>query len=297
MRMQSPMVIHYETEHTDAPFYMLYGEVNSSYPLHRHEFFEFSYARSGSGTEIINGTAYRMQEGACTFLFPYQCHEIHADPESPLQLYSCALKMEDLLSEGHLGLGLTRIVTADVDCPPTAQLNLEETARMHSIFAAMSREFQKTQGFWRDSLLRCQVFEALLLFDRARKNREHPAPAQFLRSSRADVWEIINFIELHASSAINLTNVASRFHLSVPYLSQLIKRYMGKGFTSYVHEVRIQYAMSLLLLTDLKITDIALEVGFRSFSAFSRVFHEQTGMGPAAYRRLKCSGPETCATI
>jgi AraC-like DNA-binding protein len=68
-------------------------------------------------------------------------------------------------------------------------------------------------------------------------------------------------------------------------LSKLLKRHLGTSFIDFIHELRIRQACSLLRSSDMSITDIALEVGFRSFASFSRVFNHLKGVTPSVYRK------------
>jgi AraC family transcriptional regulator len=52
----------------------------------------------------------------------------------------------------------------------------------------------------------------------------------------------------------------------------------------------VRRAKALLDLSDKGITEIGLEVGFSSASYFSRVFHEEVGVSPSAYRQGELAG-------
>jgi AraC-like DNA-binding protein len=54
---------------------------------------------------------------------------------------------------------------------------------------------------------------------------------------------------------------------------------------------RIERAKALLRETDRPVTEICLDVGFRSLGSFSMRFAEVVGMPPTAYRRV-AGGPE-----
>ena len=58
----------------------------------------------------------------------------------------------------------------------------------------------------------------------------------------------------------------------------------GINFTEYVSRVRIEKAKNLLLNPNLRISEIAYEVGFQSLTHFNRVFRKFVGQSPTAYR-------------
>lgn len=50
---------------------------------------------------------------------------------------------------------------------------------------------------------------------------------------------------------------------------------------------RVRKAQQLLLHTRHKISDIAGQCGFNSFSQFNRIFNKQSGMSPSAFRKAQ----------
>ena len=56
------------------------------------------------------------------------------------------------------------------------------------------------------------------------------------------------------------------------YFCKLFKRSTGLNFTDYVSRVRIEKAKNLLLNPNLRVSEIAYEIGFQSLTHFNRVF-------------------------
>ena len=56
------------------------------------------------------------------------------------------------------------------------------------------------------------------------------------------------------------------------------------SLTKYILAIRINKAESLLLTTDMNITEIAISSGFTDANYFSRVFKKETGKSPSKYR-------------
>jgi AraC-like DNA-binding protein len=68
------------------------------------------------------------------------------------------------------------------------------------------------------------------------------------------------------------------------YFCKLFKKATGLNFTDYVSRVRIEKAKNLLLNPNLRISEIAFEVGFQSLTHFNRVFKKIIGQSPTQYR-------------
>lgn len=68
------------------------------------------------------------------------------------------------------------------------------------------------------------------------------------------------------------------------HLSRLFQQVTRIRLTRYIHEVRLARAVQLLKHSNLKISSIALDCGFKSHRAFDRVFHQHMGFKPKLLR-------------
>lgn len=92
------------------------------------------------------------------------------------------------------------------------------------------------------------------------------------------------FINKHYKEELSLEKVAEYLQLSPSYLSNVFKKETGQNFIDYVTEVRIGRAKFLLKTTDLKMAEIAREVGYADEYYFSKVFKKNVGESPLKYR-------------
>ena len=66
--------------------------------------------------------------------------------------------------------------------------------------------------------------------------------------------------------------------------SATFKEYTGENFSSYLKNFRIDKSKKLLGNLDMNINEISREVGFEDARRFARVFKEETGITPTAWR-------------
>ena len=97
---------------------------------------------------------------------------------------------------------------------------------------------------------------------------------------------ILQYIQ-HNYQNLTLSFLAEFFHYSEPHLSTLIKQNTGCSFTALVKQLRMSDAVSYLLNTHMKISEIAECVGYNSADHFSRVFRSAYKMSPQEYRKRK----------
>ncbi|MGC8742579.1 MAG: helix-turn-helix domain-containing protein [Verrucomicrobiia bacterium] len=92
------------------------------------------------------------------------------------------------------------------------------------------------------------------------------------------------FITQHQTEDFSLEDVAKAVNASPYYFCKIFKKYTGINFTDYVSRIRIERAKNLLMNPNIRICEIAFEVGFQSLTHFNRVFKRTTGLSPSEYR-------------
>jgi len=93
-----------------------------------------------------------------------------------------------------------------------------------------------------------------------------------------------DYIRQNLQNDITLTDVAKAACTSTFYICKLFKRHTGVNFTEYVSRLRVERAKELLANPNLRISEIAYEVGFQSLTHFNRIFRKVEGQAPTAYR-------------
>src|ERR1035437_7058655 len=92
------------------------------------------------------------------------------------------------------------------------------------------------------------------------------------------------FIQEHQTEELSLGQVAKAVNMSSYYFCKMFKKVAGINFTDYVARIRIEKSKNLLLNPNLRVSEIAFEVGFQSLTHFNRVFKKILGLSPTEYR-------------
>ncbi len=95
---------------------------------------------------------------------------------------------------------------------------------------------------------------------------------------------ISNYIYMNYAKKITLNDLAQKMYLSSDYLSRYIRQEFGRGFMSYLMDVRLDYAVEDLLYTDKSMVQIALDNGFPGSASFNTQFKKKYGCTPSFYR-------------
>jgi AraC-like DNA-binding protein/ligand-binding sensor protein len=92
------------------------------------------------------------------------------------------------------------------------------------------------------------------------------------------------YIQEHQTENLRLGHVAKAVNTSTFYFCKMFKKVTGINFKDYLSRVRIEKSKNLLLNPNLRVSEIAFEVGFQSLTHFNRVFKKILGQSPTEYR-------------
>ncbi|TFE29497.1 helix-turn-helix domain-containing protein [Cohnella luojiensis] len=271
-----------------SPLHIGLHSIPHGFRPHRHDFLEFSYVMEGTGAESVNDVKHEMIPGTFTFVLPYQIHEIFTAPDSTLVLFNCMFSMDLLMETGQQEALISLIDRSGAT--PYVQFSGINRDEMRRLIENLHQEYLGNEP-WKHTMLQIRLKEILVAFDRARGKERLPA----FESSHptgpskrnASVWPIIYYIHRNYQEDITLSELATRYSMSLSRISEVIKETTGQNFLHFLHDLRIRHACSLLASTKMSVSEIALEVGYGSYQTFSRVFRESKGMVPKDYRKLR----------
>jgi ligand-binding sensor protein/AraC-like DNA-binding protein len=94
------------------------------------------------------------------------------------------------------------------------------------------------------------------------------------------------YIDSHKSERLFMRDMAKLCHICPSYFSKLFKKETKENYSSYLLKMRVEWAKSLLISTDMKISQIAEEAGFSDSGHLVRSFKNQEGVSPALFKRM-----------
>ncbi len=110
----------------------------------------------------------------------------------------------------------------------------------------------------------------------------------------AEVEGLMQEEELFRHPDLALNTLAERLGLSTPQVAELLQTRLGKSFSRYVCEFRVEAAEDRLLEEpDASLQAVGLSVGFVSESQFTAAFREISGMTPGQFRKINQFADQT----
>lgn len=133
-------------------------------------------------------------------------------------------------------------------------------------------------------------FQELLLFIIQRNAVQNRTP-----SERESVQRTVEYIQENYYESLNVERLAEMSGISRWRYTQVFKEITGQIPLEYLNGIRMDRAQQLLLMTDDRLYDIALSVGYSNEYYFNRKFKQMIGASPGQYRRRQHHNPRVFA--
>lgn len=146
------------------------------------------------------------------------------------------------------------------------------------------------------------IYDALYSWAKYHKNERHTQHVverllidvynRYLKDTKkVPVWakELKELIQDQIDTNLSLTlkEVSQNLSINPYYISREFSRYFDNlSYGEYIRKLRIEKAIGLLSTSAYSLTEIAYLTGFSDQSHFTRIFRQQTGKTPSAYRNM-----------
>jgi two-component system response regulator YesN len=109
--------------------------------------------------------------------------------------------------------------------------------------------------------------------------------AQPKRNQGDMLTQVLRFIEGNYQADISITQIAERLQVTPNYLSALFHRKTGSTFIKYLTRIRLLRAKELLADPELRVQEVAEQVGYTSTRHFTKLFTAFFGYYPSEQRK------------
>ncbi|MFB9133859.1 helix-turn-helix domain-containing protein [Vibrio olivae] len=258
-------------EHSDAAVSTEVRAPQENYPEHSHDFYELVIVTKGAGQHVINDVPTNLSQNYICYVTPRDRHLL--EEVDNLYLTNVLFK-KTRLSYSPL---LKHLLPRDDEKNNSWFVASENMKRVNLLVNQLQQESQHNtleSRLMSEALFQQLVVEISRGRLTAKSNNEHDNC----------ILKIIDWIQANYQQDFQVGDISERFSISSRTLSRRIKQVTNLSFNNYVHRVRINKAMDLLHYSDLSITDIAFEVGYKDSNYFSTKFKRFTSRTPSEFR-------------
>jgi YesN/AraC family two-component response regulator len=96
---------------------------------------------------------------------------------------------------------------------------------------------------------------------------------------------LIQYLRKHYRENLTVEQIATHFNYHAGHINRVMRRSTGTTIHNYLVRCRMDAAKTLLLSTDMTVSQVAEEVGIESEAYFCNSFKKLTGITPKEYRR------------
>jgi AraC-like DNA-binding protein len=142
--------------------------------------------------------------------------------------------------------------------------------------------------------LLARVFDTSVSATQDEEKAANPAQEEKDRQVVEGFEQLMEERHMYREMECSRESVAKELGVSENVLSRIINQHYQARFTDVVNQYRLKEAQRMLVANPQQaVTDIAFEVGFNSIPSFNRVFKDNTGFSPTAFRATRLQGRKT----
>ncbi|NLD86634.1 MAG: helix-turn-helix transcriptional regulator [Clostridiales bacterium] len=251
--------------------YQGYGK----YDLHYHSFWEIDYVISGEGVNIFAGNVYTFEPGDIYIIKPYQYHNAYTTSDIMMLCIQVNLDsvVKSILPENLFSIG-------DGNFENLIRSSFPHYEKIKAPLERIRLEWEKRQPMWQ-TVARLSVADLFINLSRyCGKEGENNIQV----AEHAGIRRALEFINSNYTKPIRLDEVAGKAIMNKNYFCAVFKKHVGCTFYSYVNNLRLKLACTLLRMTDQSVKEISINSGFSDISTFNKAFKKAFGITPTVYR-------------
>ncbi len=241
--------------------------------MHAHEgFVELILLRSGRCEYLIGSGRYKVAPGDLIIYNSGVLHDESIWAECGVSAYCLAI-------DGLALPGLRKNALLPDDVPPVFHCE-PLFSELESLYEFIHRALcTGSRGMETYAQLLTEAFLSRILPLLTHTTEPAAEPESVLGA------RIKSYLDQHYAEPLGMPELANALHMSAPYLSHVFKSMCGYSPMKYLQRRRIGEAQTLLITTDLSVSEIGERVGFETTSYFSAQFTKHVGISPKNYRK------------
>lgn len=263
-----------------------YQDTTWSMEPNRHENYEMVYMKKGFAVFEISGQSVSLGPNDIVIIKPMQFHKFIVKSESGCEFIVLNFKFGNKINGEYSEIPLEDFLNFVSSRETGAYITLK-VSQKNEIIVLLNRILKERESSEPGSefLNYLLVLELFVLLSRALKMEWENSIKTKSPKLKELIGISINFIHTNFERDISLGDIARFVFLSPSYFTRAFKEETGVSPINYLLKVRIERAKELLADTSLKISDIALSVGFSNQQRFNEMFKKYAHLTPLQYRK------------
>lgn len=262
------------------------GNIPQKFPLHWHKYVEICAMTKELPEKDCprirsNHTIYTLAHGDILCIWPGEVHEIVQNSKDAIRVIQFMPNLVSELRDFSPYIHLLRSLH-HISREKQASLAAEIQTYIKEIYDCQSSGllFSETKAI----IALYKMFIEIGTYAQKQLGGKHMG-SEAQKKALQKMQRACSYIADSCDRELTLDSVAEYMNFSPCYFSRTFKRFTGYHFVEYLAMQRVRKAQALLSDTDLPVTEISFQSGFKSISTFNRVFHQYRGCSPSEFRK------------
>lgn len=250
---------------------------NMDYPfLHTHQYWEFLFLVQGRLDNQVNGQSFFMKANDGCLVRPQDTHKLISTSSEPVIILNFMARTEYI---DNLFSAFGQDISQCIMHAPSLQIEVDNS--LSNRIVSETLQLQSSQLLTvEEKVVRCKVLFTELFLKLMQQ--------RILSNVQRPDWLSNLLVKLATSPCSNETikkQIADYTQYSYPRLAVLFKEYMGCTIWEYTNAKRMERAAEFLKHTNLKILEIANQLGYEEIATFNHAFKRFYGITPTEYKK------------
>ena len=251
-----------------------------------HDFYEFILMTDNQMDILLNNDLYHLKSGDLILIRPGVVHTkiettaaVHINLAFPAltvnalfqYLYGSEPMLCDLLAAPHIPV--VHLTTLDT------RLVMQRLSDLNRLSASSTQVRNTHLRAILIDLIYTHLMPAFLHQQKQTKDRSLPPWLTIVTEGLSEPQNMI----------AGMDYILKETRLSEAHICRSFKKHLGMTPSAFINGRKLNYAVNLLMHSDLEIIDIIFESGFQSVNYFYHLFKKEYGMSPLQYKKNKSS--------
>ncbi len=260
---------------TDFPFtYQLNRVVNEYNHLNLawHEEMEIKYILSGSMAINLGTKTIRVKKGDIVIINPFEYHANVLQKGEEVEYHMLCINLSHIFKSNLFESTFLLDKQFNMRFSNLIQGDAQAKKYVDDLFSSFSQE---------DPLLSLGLF--LAFFSTLKNHVDLKADIKQVSRDFAILNTAFPFIHAHFEEKLKIQEIAEKCYVSESHFCRVFKKLTNETPVSYINNLKLRKACSLMKNSNMSIKQISAAVGFDDASYFCRFFKKRIGCSPRDY--------------
>ena len=269
------------------PFEIIYQELDKGSALgeHKQSFFELISIVSGTGIQCVNNNTYEYSAGNLFLITPQDIHSLNVKEVTKI----LSIKFNDIYIKSNMlysdNIQRLEFILENANHKPGCILrNPCDINFSKPLIEAIIGE-HTNKDLYKNELI-IQLVNTLIVVVARNIAKSLPERVSSNSCSEKKTLNILQYIQanIYSPEKLRATTIAGHFGVSEFYIGRYFKKHTNETMQKYIVNYRLKLIETRLLYSDLRINEIAVELGFTDESHMNKLFRKYRGVNPREFR-------------